>query len=31
MNNISLEVVERYNFCDLNVAYKFYYWFGRRT
>jgi len=31
MNNISLEEVERYNFCDLNVAYQFYYWFGRRT
>lgn len=30
MNNISFEEVERYNFGDLDVAYQFYYWFGRR-
>ncbi|MCI94979.1 FAR1 DNA-binding domain protein, partial [Trifolium medium] len=31
MNNISADEVERYDFADLEIAYQFYYWYGRAT
>jgi hypothetical protein len=31
MNNISVDEVERYCFANLEIAYKFYYWYGRTT
>jgi hypothetical protein len=31
MNNISVDELERYCFDDLEIAYKFDYWYGRTT
>ncbi|GAU43339.1 hypothetical protein TSUD_282940 [Trifolium subterraneum] len=31
MNNISADEVERYDFADLEIAYQFYFWYGRAT
>jgi hypothetical protein len=31
MNNISVDELERYCFNDLEIAYKFDYWYGRTT